>query len=226
MTRISKYPFAVVGGGLLAAAITSGAFAQQSPGERYAKTLADADITARYDKQIEQQLQSQQAEIAALQQQIDALDATAEALDPLLQRMFGDLEQFVRADVPFLEMVRTQRIDHLRDIMQDPGTSPAEKYRRLLEAYSIEMDYGRTMAAYKEKLTDGRDAEFVRLGRVSLLYRTADGTETGYWDNQKKTWVPDPASARAIEEALAIAKEQKATDLIIVPVPAPQGGRS
>ncbi len=88
------------------------------------------------------------------------------------------------------------------------------------------MEYGRTMSAYKDKLADGRDAEFVRLGRVSLFYRTEDGTESGYWDQQQKTWVPDRNSARAIEQALAIAKEQKAADLIIVPVPAPQGGRS
>jgi predicted RNase H-like nuclease (RuvC/YqgF family) len=226
MTRISKYPFAALGGGLLAAAITTGAFAQQSAGDRYARTLAEAQITARYDKQIEQQLQSQQMEIATLEQQIAAMDATAEALEPLLERMFTDIEQFVRDDVPFLEMERSERMNRLRDLMQNPDTSAAEKFRRLLEAYSIEMDYGRTMAAYKDKLADGREAEFVRLGRVSLLYRTDDGTEVGYWDNQKKSWVPDPASARAIEEALAIAKEQKASDLIIVPVPAAQGGRS
>jgi hypothetical protein len=61
---------------------------------------------------------------------------------------------------------------------------------------------------------------------VTLLYRTLDGTESGYWDNQQKAWVPDPDSARQIEQALDIATEETAPDLIIVPVPAPQGGRS
>ncbi len=55
----------------------------------------------------------------------------------------------------------------------------AERYRRLLEAYQIELDYGRTMISYKGKLEDGREADFVRVGRVSLLYRTADGEEVG-----------------------------------------------
>ena len=77
------------------------------------------------------------------------------------------------------------------------------------------------MSAYKDKLADGREAEFVRLGRVSLYYRTADAAESGYWDNQQKMWVADRNSARLIEQALAIAKEQKAPDLIVVPVPAP-----
>jgi len=82
------------------------------------------------------------------------------------------------------------------------------------------------MSAYKGALADGRDAELVRLGRVSLLYRTADGTEAGYWDNERKEWVEDEDSAAAIEEALRIAKEETAADLIRVPVPAPKGGRS
>ena len=58
------------------------------------------------------------------------------------------------------------------------------------------------------------------------MYRTVDGDETGYWDNQQKMWVADPDYARAIEEALSIAKQEGAPDLITVPVPAPQGGRS
>jgi predicted RNase H-like nuclease (RuvC/YqgF family) len=226
MTRTFQYPLAVVGGALLAVTTMGGAFAQQGGGERYARTLAEADITARYDRQIEQQVQSQQAEFATLEQEIASLDATADAIPSLLERMFADLEQFVRDDVPFSSEERSQRIDRLRDVMANPDTEPAEKFRRLMEAYQIEMEYGRTMAAYKEKLADGRDAEFVRLGRVALLYRTDDGTESGYWDNQQKAWVPDPGSARAIEDALAIAREQKASDLIVVPVPAPQGGRS
>jgi hypothetical protein len=103
--------------------------------------------------------------------------------------------------------------------------SASEKFRRLIEAYQIELEYGRTMSFYKQNLADGREAEMVRLGRITLLYRTTDG-ETGYWDNQAKQWVADPDSAASIEDALSIAKEEKAPDLIIVPVPAPQGGRS
>ena len=71
MTRISKYPF--IAAGLLAAALTSAALAQQQPSaaDRYARTLAEAEITARYNTQIEQQLRSQQTEIAALDRQLE-----------------------------------------------------------------------------------------------------------------------------------------------------------
>jgi Protein of unknown function (DUF3450) len=98
----------------------------------------------------------------------------------------------------------------------------AERYRRLLEAYQIELDYGRTMVSYKGKLEDGREADFVRVGRVTLLYRTADGEESGYWDAEQKKWVVANEYNKAIETAVLIATKESAPDLIMVPVPAPQ----
>ncbi|HUQ51276.1 MAG TPA: DUF3450 domain-containing protein, partial [Gammaproteobacteria bacterium] len=169
---------------------------------------------------------SQEEQIAELEQEIAALDVTAVDIQPLLQRMFDDLVQFVADDVPFFKEDRETRINVLRELMARVDASPSEKYRRLLEAYQIEMEYGRTMSAYKQALADGREAEMVRLGRVTLLYRTVEGGETGYWDNQRKEWVADPGAAQEIQQALSIAKEERAPDLIIVPVPAPQGGRS
>ncbi len=226
MTRISKRRFVAVAGLLAIAATGSGVAQQQSGGDRYARTLAEAEITARYNVQLEQQVRSQEQEIAKLEQEIAALDGTAVDVQPLLQRMFDEFVQFVADDVPFFKDERDRRIGVLRELMASVDASASEKYRRLLEAYQIEMEYGRTMSAYKQALADGREAEMVRLGRVSLMYRTVEGGETGYWDNERKEWVADPDSAGQIEEALGIAKEERAADLIIVPVPAPQGGRS
>lgn len=230
MTRSDKTKKLIRGSGRAAAlaglaGTLSVALAQDSPATRYAELLKDADITARYNTFVEGQLEGQQSEIASLEQQIVALDTVALDFPPMLQRMFDELEQFVTGDVPFLQRERSERIARLRDIMNQVDTAPAEKYRRLVEAYQIEMDYGRTMDFYRESLSDGRSAEFVRLGRVSLMYLADDG-ETGYWDNQQKTWIVDDQYDRAIERALRMAKEEEAADLIRVPVPAPQESRS
>jgi hypothetical protein len=104
----------------------------------------------------------------------------------------------------------------------------SEKYRRILEAYQIELEYGRTLEAYEGRLTgtDDRTVEFARLGRVSLMYRTLDGSETGYWDAEKMDWVVDESYREAVEEALRVARRDGAPDLLTVPVPAPQEVRS
>ena len=64
MTRISNNKFAAVAGGLLSLAAAGAGVAQETGGDRYARALAEADITARYNVQIEQQLRSQEEEIA------------------------------------------------------------------------------------------------------------------------------------------------------------------
>jgi seryl-tRNA synthetase len=226
MTRTSNNKLAAIAFGLLSMAVAGAGVAQETAGERYARALADAAITQRYNVQIEQQLRSQEQEIASLEQQITNLDSTAVDVQAMLQRMYDELEQFVRGDVPFFKDEREQRIQRLTSLMETVEASPSEKFRRLMEAYTIEMEYGRQMTAYRQTLDDGREAEMVRLGRVALLYRVMDGSESGYWDHEQKQFVADPDAAGAIEEALSIAKEERAPDLLIVPVPAPQGGRS
>jgi len=226
MTRISNHKLAAIVSGLLSLAAAGVGVAQETGGERYARALADAAITQRYNTQIEQQLRSQEQEIASLEQQIAGMDATAVDVQAMLQRMYDELVTFVQNDVPFFKQERDERMQRITELMQNVEASPSEKFRRLMEAYQIEMEYGRTMSAYRQTLDDGRDAEVVRLGRIVLLYRVMEGGETGYWDNTQKQWVAAPESRAAIENALSIAKEEKAPDLIIVPVPAPQGARS
>ncbi|HLF12370.1 MAG TPA: DUF3450 domain-containing protein, partial [Gammaproteobacteria bacterium] len=150
-------------------------------------------------------------------------------VQPLMQQMVDTLEQFVKLDVPFLLDERTRRVQNLKDIMARADVTISEKYRLILEAYQIELEYGRTLAAYAGRLGTGADArtvEFVQLGRVSLMYQTLDGAETGYWDAQQKTWVVDESYAEAVKEALRVAKQDGAPDLLTVPVPAPQEVRS
>jgi hypothetical protein len=54
------------------------------------------------------------------------------------------------------------------------------------------------------------------------MYRTLDGSETGYWDAAQKQWVVDNSYAEAIEQAIRVANQDGAPELLTVPVPAPQ----
>jgi hypothetical protein len=209
------------GGVALASAMfATGAAVAQQAGSEYAKVMAQVDQYSQYNTYLEQLLRSQQRDLESLTRQNAGLKTTAAQMQPLLQKMFTELETFVSNDLPFLQKERSERIDALRVLMQKEG-APAEKFRRLLEAYTIEVEYGRTMHAYAGKLEDGREVQFIHLGRVSLMYRTTDGEETGYWDRNAKSWVDDSDYARAIEDAIRMAQETLAPDLLTLPVPAP-----
>ena len=201
----------------------------QDAASRYAQALQDADSLERYNKQLDEQVQSQETEIASIEQQLLDIETTNREVQPLMQQMVDVLEQFVALDVPFLLEERTGRVQNLKDMMARADVTISEKYRLILEAYQIELEYGRTLDAYEGRLGSGADArtvEFVQLGRVSLMYQTLDGEETGYWDAQQKTWVEDASYKEAVEEALGVARQKGAPELLTVPVPAPQEVRS
>lgn len=192
--------------------------------DRYAKLLAEVDSMAAHNAFVERQLASQQADARALEAQLVAIDATAADLGPLLVRMHQSMKDFVARDLPFKDPVsdRQQRIERLDQLMANPAATLSERYRRLIEAYQVELDYGRTLESYPGKLDDGREVDFIRVGRITLLYRTVDGAEVGYWDKSQSQWVVDDSYRASISEALRIAKKELAPDLIEVPVPAPE----
>jgi hypothetical protein len=141
-------------------------------------------------------------------------------------RMVDALVSFVEADVPMLVSERETRLAHLVELMDRADVEDSEKYRRIMEAYQIENEYGRTIEVYQDTLNiDGeeRTLDFLRVGRVALLYQTLDGEEVGAWDQSEKRWVELPSSySDSIRKGIRIARKQLAPDMIRVPVAAPE----
>jgi len=189
---------------------------------------ADADSLERFNRQLDEQVRMQNEELASIGQQLVDIETTNREVQPLMQQMVDTLDRFVQLDVPFYMGERTARVENLKSLMDRADVTISEKYRLILEAYQIELDYGRTFDSYEGPLGMGPDArtvEFARLGRVSLMYRTLDGSETGYWDAEKREFVADPSYRDAIEHAIEIANGGT-PDLLTVPVPPPQEVRS
>ncbi len=196
---------------------------------QYRQYLSETRNLRDYTRQLQVQVASQRDEIDFLQQQLVEVESTARAVMPLMQKMLDTLERFVRLDLPFQLEEREKRIAALRDAMVRADVTISEKYRRILEAYQIETDYGRTLEAYAGELGEGADARavrFLRLGRVALLYQTPDGAETGYWDAEQKQWVRDASYRSAVRHGFAVADKASAPDLLALPIPAPREGRS
>ena len=144
----------------------------------------------------------------------------------MMTRMLDSLEEFIRLDTPFLIKERTDRLARLREMMERSDVTSAEKFRRVIEAYQIENDYGRTIEAYKGTVDINgtpQEVDFLRIGRVSLAYQSVGGQYTGAWDPEAGAFVEVPPEKfkTQVNQGIRVARKQVAPDLLVVPVTAP-----
>ena len=110
----------------------------------------------------------------------------------------------------------------MREILDRPDVAVSEQFSQVLSAFQIENDYGRAMDAYSGKITvEGgeRVADILHIGRISLVYQTSDGQETGYWNEEARQWeVLDDAYQAAVRKGIRMARGQASADLLPVPL--------
>ena len=179
-----------------------------------------------YNSLLQTQLDNQEDEMQGLTDSIANVALIERQIVPLMTRMVDALDEFVQLDTPFLVKERTARVARLREVMERSDVSAAEKLRIVLEAYQIENDYGRTIEAYKgstEINGNQLEVDFLRIGRVALLYQTVGGEHTGAWDATKHAFeeLPPATYQKQVLDGLKIARKQVAPDLLVVPVAAP-----
>ncbi|MGF1734501.1 DUF3450 domain-containing protein [Photobacterium satsumensis] len=165
---------------------------------------------------------SQNQEKASINQQIDGIKDTRQGVVPLMYSMLNGLKNNVEVDKPTRKEQRLVRIEKLEKMMVQADISDAEKYRRILEAYQIELDYGTKMGTYQGQValeTGAIEADMLYLGRVSLVARSLDGTHYWTWNEKESVWQSlEHSYAADINKAFAIASKQAAPSLITLPV--------
>ncbi|GAB3028317.1 DUF3450 domain-containing protein [Bowmanella dokdonensis] len=175
-----------------------------------------------YNSQLRKQIENQLAEMQDLNGAIDEVSVIERQITPLMMRMIEGLKQFVALDIPFLPDERSRRLADLEALMDRADVAPSEKFRRVMEAYQVEMDYGRTLEAYSGLHTvegQERDVDFLRVGRTALVYQTRDASMQGIWNKQTRQWEELPDSYRSqVTKGLRMAKKQLAPDLLMLPV--------
>jgi len=186
--------------------------------------VVDGLIT--YNSLLQRQVDNQEAEKVALSESITNVALIERQIIPMMTRMLDSLELFIQLDTPFLLAERTERLERLRGMMERSDVSSAEKFRRVIEAYQIENDYGRTIEAYKGTVPingNPQEVDFLRIGRVSLAYQSVGATYTGAWDKAAGDWIELDASEfkNQVNDGLRVARKQVAPDLVVVPVAAP-----
>jgi len=190
--------------------------------QTYQLTLQSIDSIKRYNRSIEGYINRQEAEMDSIQTQMDGIDATERAVIPMMEDMIETLDQFVAMDMPFLKEERTERVKFLREMMLRADVSNSEKYRKILEAYQVENDYGTSVGAYEDTL-EGEDktVDFLRVGRVALVWQSRDEQSRAYWDNNSRSWVPlGDEYRKSISEGIKMARGQANLDLVKLPIQA------
>ena len=195
----------------------------------YKVTIDQLENLKKYNAQLRELIKAQEEEKVSLRRQIDRISGVERDIVPLMNDMLGALKEFVAYDIPFLARERSKRVAELSTLMASADTTNSEKYRRLLEAYQIENDYGRTIEAYNGKLSEDDEAQevtFLKIGRVAFVYQTLDGSTSFIWNPSKEgddKWERLSGSYDTpISIAIRMAREQIPPDLIKIPVFGPQ----
>ncbi len=196
--------------------------------DEYRAVMKEVDGLVVYNTLLDRQIADQNQELDNLRTSIDSVTVIERQILPLLTRMIGGLERFVALDLPFLEEERAGRVANLQALLERSDVTAAEKFRVVMEAWQIENEYGRTIESYTGELDiDGntREVDFLRIGRVALLYQTPDGVNSGAWSNSERAFVPVDSSYRnAIRQGLRLSRNQISPDLLLLPIAAPEEG--
>ncbi len=192
----------------------------------YKTVLKEIEGLRVYNRQLEKQISNQETEMATLSASIDQVTVIERQITPLMLRMIDGLEQFITLDLPFLQDERLDRLANLKDMMDRADVAVSEKLSQILRAYQIENEYGRTMEAYSDTISvDGTDrkVDVFKVGRISLVYQTQDGEETGVFNPTTGQWEPlDDAFKTPIHNGIRMARQQLTVDMLSLPVSGPE----
>jgi len=192
----------------------------------YRQVLRQEKRLLIYNKQVDRMIATQEEEMASFKQQLREIEITNSEILPLILKMLDRLEQYVSLDLPFLAKQRRARLSTLRELIDRPDLSVSAKYRHVIEAYQLELAYGRTIEATTGSIAqegDTRMVHLLRIGRVALYSLSFDGKEAAYWDSRKREWQGLSDDHRqGIEYGLRIARKETPPNLLKLPITAPE----
>jgi hypothetical protein len=175
---------------------------------------------AAYAEQLEQEALVQEQKRKGIEAELARVATTGTDLQPLSERMLAELEAHVARDLPFLQEVRLKRIAEARLLLADPQRSSAEKFRRVLDAWRSEAEYGYSLGAEDVAIDcAGKPgtAVLLRVGRIGLY--CLDERVAARWDAGSKRWEPvDDDEADEIAKGVAMAREKAPPELLVLPV--------
>ncbi|MBL4659435.1 MAG: DUF3450 domain-containing protein [Alcanivoracaceae bacterium] len=186
---------------------------------KYRIILNEIESLRAYNKQLETVVGDQREQISSMNNQMTTLEQTNRGVVPMIIEMVDALNKIVEADIPFKKEERQKRVAKLENMLGKSDVTTAEKYRKVTEAYGIELDYGSSVDSYGGSLPSGKKVDFLRVGRTTLIYQTLNQEISGWWNaNLNKFEILDRKYNDEIKEAIRVAKKQASPDLAGLPV--------
>ena len=178
-----------------------------------------------YNAQMRQQIQRQEERLKEIDKTMKEAQVMQRQIPPFTRRMLAGVETSIELDLPFHLSERKERIALAKAALDNPTVSPAEGLRQVLEAFNVEAEYGRKIDAYKDSIViDGelREGNILRVGRLAMVFQTADETQTHAWNNEARAWEElDNSYRNPTKRGLRIANKLATVALMELPLPAP-----
>ena len=194
----------------------------------YKQVIKQSEGLKVYISRLDKQIEDQDRRIQDIEDSIVQVTVVQRQMPAVIERMIESLDTFVALDYPFYIEERQQRLEFLRNNLSRSDLTVAEKFRQVMEAYKIENEYGRKVSTYKGTVEvepgSEREVTMLQIGRIALMYQTSDAKISGAWDPETKSWVQLDSGQykNAIRQAIRIADNQAAKDILTVPVAAPE----
>ncbi len=171
---------------------------------------------------LEERVSGAKARIATKEKELADSERLQQEITPLIHSLTVELQEFVAGDLPFLAEERATRLRRLAELRDDPEVSTSEKFRKVLEAMLVEVEYGNTIEVTRETIAlEGRDTlvDIFRLGRVALFFQTLDQKSSGYYDVAAGAWKPLAEEyTRDLTTAMEIGAKRRPAELLALPL--------
>ena len=175
-----------------------------------------------YNAQMRFQIQRQEDRLKEIDRTLKEAQIMQRQIPPFTRRMLAGIEKSIELDMPFHLAERKERIAFAKAALDNPTVSPAEGLRQVLEAFNVEAEYGRKIDSYKDSIViDGelREGNILRVGRLSMVFQTADENETHAWNNSARSWEElDNSYRNPTRKGIRIANKLATVDLMELPL--------
>ena len=148
-------------------------------------------------------------------------DRAALVIEDDLFGWVAELETAVTRDRPFAQAERQQRLADLKETLNDTDLTVGEKYRRVMEAYGVEADYGLSSDVTTEEVLWGENpttAHVLRIGRVALYALTIDRQHGAVWSDAQQRFLPLPDSAGVLSDLADHIQQKIKHDFVVAPM--------